>query len=233
MPKTTTTPKIAPPKLTGRLVSSGFKPKVKFNPSDRLVAVVAGAVSNLDAEVYETPASSDTASRLICVCSKFQKRHWCEHFHHVLMRELDGIDQDKVKHDLPFFVEVPMFKTPYYGVGVLIDDPDDYGLRRCGIRIDDPDAAVNPNTGEPAMTAGFIGFITTGQGRMSIRQLLIEYVPEVLANEAVSCKSPHHFTGPVKVDVGKRDPMQWREVLSVIQSGWCWTCTDSSGVPDV
>lgn len=208
-------------------------------PRSRLVAHIGfagdlnGGVSSPTGYEVTEVIHPDGLATLHCQCSMFQKHKWCKHMEYVVINEIDGTDLQKERHDLPQLVAVPLFKKPrlFAKVGVDAADPSN-PIRKCGIVIEKT-SPVNDSTA-PRLECDFIGFITHGQGRNSLRRMAMEWLMElsIMPDKVPACTSPHHYEDvPLNPDI--RDKRAMCNLYSVVTTGWCYTCHESNGVPDI
>lgn len=186
-----------------------------FAGSDRAIYVCESQVS------LGANSGNAKVARLTCNCHAFQRAlryPWCAHIAAVVNQETDGHSEDDfaVKHELPPVVEVPVFIVPALAVHVVLGH---------GPFDDSRSASVN---GE------HIGYIFVGQGRRSIRTLVIDWLVEKSIKLPV-CPSAHHYL-PLpwahELTFNPRDKSHLTNLADLILTGRCRRCNEDDGVPD-
>lgn len=192
----------------------------------RQVAVIADAHGNKSI-LNEMLMPPNKIARLTCSCHvyKISLIPWCKHIKDALTGEFDGgrrsiDDLDDLNITLlPSRVEVPIFWIPSLFIPVELVDNSPIPKAR----------VVEIYSGEP------IGFIFPGQGRYSLRKLIIDWLVE-RSLSLPTCSKDHHY-----------QPLPWEEahhfnhkdkwhlvnLADLLLTGACRTCNEDNGVPDV
>lgn len=165
---------------------------------------------------------------------------WCGHIETAVRLSADadgiwspvGISADPDTEGLPVFepqmqLAIPMFPTVGMWATVTLTLTSRPGMPMYSVEWDHP-------TGKDTL---FIGHITHGEGRSTIRELLIEFM-WAAPDRSVECQAAHHsLRAQREWETIINGPLRTREAWSVYITDWCTYCNlhrgdDSDLVPE-
>lgn len=169
----------------------------------------------------------ETDGRLVCSCTTFAKikpgcAASCVHLQGVMVNELDARTADGTLQVIHPKAVVLIFEQPKLEAKMhLVKEGD--SLWKVSLPTYKPGKYIH------------IGFIGDGQGRMSIRRLLLEWL-YAAQFERPDCEAPHHtvylseLSNPANVETKR---MLMIDTFDILVTGRCRTCNDNSGVPSL
>lgn len=216
------------------------RPKKGSNPSElgieRKIALPGSSTIPGLGEYANSPSGPAV---LKCGCTEYLKKAWCQHLQLIMDHEYDGKDASGV-HPLMSHVIVPIFRAPELQVPVLVLEANEQGFRKAGIRI-----AQDRDDDGSAITADLLGYVIDGQGRKSLRTLVMDWLNERGAHgDYPQCVSAFHTGGEYKFEpptgalsnnpkgaVGVKK--NFADLASLVLYGTCYDCDNSAGIPEI
>ena len=216
--------------VTPRLASLTFLDNVEITIED--------VNSHKEYTVTETRLNKDGVSWLTCDCYAFQRRQWCPHIVKVYREQLDARvpgHQSKLFDILPA-VAVTVFTRPRLDLICTITEKNDTGMRE----VTTPAGVYEPHEipiitddSTTSLAPYFLGYISTGQGRYSLRNLLLEWLVEN-SNRTQTCTAKHHNLQVSRHFSGwdTSDKADMTKLAHLLTRGMCTRCVNSQGVPE-
>lgn len=178
--------------------------------------------------VHENLASAGTYI-LSCDCQVFDtKFQTCPHIRETIDKRLDG--KSWIEHQHPNSVFVPIFDD--FGVMVDMFHEEKASLWQVYLR-------TRGEANGEYLHSGSIGFVTMGEGRRDLRNLVVEWLHGQY-QLVKPCQSPVHTRSPFSKEEKKRqldatNPKVVKDVYHILSEGTCYQCheLDSISVPEI
>lgn len=183
----------------------------------------------------------EVAGRLTCDCETFAKVRpgraaSCSHVKQAILKERDARDEDGQLVPLAANVLVLIFEQPKLEVAIRLPREDEYDIRQVLMPLNREGRTVPPI---------HIGFIGPGQGRMSIRRQLLEWVVAA-SYDRPTCTARQHYKYSDELlreaahtwPSGRPADTQLErcrqiDTFDLHITGQCRVCNEDSGIPDV